>query len=225
MPRVKGTPVKKNASKSKMSVPRIRQMAPYAGRSKGSGSSVQVYNRYIEKPFTTIKWLKNHILYTGTNNAVSSALSDQIAIFPDISAFTAIFQYYKINSITYHFTWKEGGPTPLDLSTLQQPQIYCKDNFDSTATTAGAITQGSNARNTVMTPENPRFSFQHYPVTVSPVYLSAIANGYKVNPKQWIALAYQTVPHYGQLLYIDNIPIGSIVTVDIEMNVSFKVEG
>jgi len=144
---------------------------------------------------------------------------------PDFTSITALYNRYKMKKITYTFNLQATGG--FSLFALDLPKMLIRYNYDSNLTGAGILAKLQEIDNVVQfqfTPEKTQFSYSYYPKTISQVYLSGIAIGYKLNPQQYIDKFYSDVPHYGIMWYIDNLATGLQITYDIAYEVSFKYQ-
>lgn len=213
----------RNAGKRKRNNKRYNRRKRAAKKKvvKARGQMVQ-YNRVGTNYFRSSKTYLNRVQYTP--GVVNTIINPQVNAMPDLGNIAAIFSYYRINKITYTFRWQDmdSASNTNTLSSVVQPTLYICHNYDGNVTNATGITERKGSRSITFTPERNVFTFTVYPKTISPVYLSSVASGYTINKSRWIDLDYSTVPHYGVLLYIDNVPPGTIVNQTETWDVSFK---
>lgn len=212
---------KKNLGKKSKRFYRRRRINKRPARS----GQLVAYNNQLTNRVRASKTSLNVASYVGTapglvvNTVVNSLLSGM----PDLAYYQALFAYYKMKSITYTFRWSDIDSTnTTTLSSVQQPTIYVCSNHDGNLTNANNLVEKKGVKSFTFTPEKTVFKYTIYPVTVSPVYYSNVASGYKKNPQCWIDVDYVSIPHYGMLLYIDNIPGGTQITRTETWNVDFK---
>lgn len=144
---------------------------------------------------------------------------------PDFSNIANLFNRYKMNKVTYTFNVQATGNATL--YTYDLPKIAVRYNYDSNLASANVqsrIQEVNNFKQFQFTPDKTSFSYTYYPRCIEPVYLSAIASGYKVAKQQYIDVQYSTVPHYGIMWFVDNLATGLIITYDITWDVSFKYQ-
>lgn len=166
-----------------------------------------------------------HTSFTGAGFPTGAVALQSIASMPDISDFVNVFDEYKINKITWTFTLKlVTTSTTLDDHTM--PKLLVRYNYDSNLTSASATFAAMQELNDVLsyqfTPQKTQIKYEFSPKTVTPVYLSLVATGYKTNPATWISTQYTGVPHYGIQIAIDYLAAGLIVEIDQEWDVSFR---
>lgn len=166
-----------------------------------------------------------HTSFTGTGFLVGAVALQTIASMPDIADFVNVFDEYKINKITWTFTLKL-VTTSTSLEDHTMPKMLVRYNYDSNLTSASATFPIMQELNDVLgyqfTPQKTQIKYTFSPRTVTPVYLSLVATGYKTNPATWISTQYTGVPHYGIQIAVDYLASGLIIEVDQEWDVSFR---
>jgi hypothetical protein len=188
-------------------------------------SQLVSYNNQISNRMRLSRTYINIGSYSGGTSGltVNAILNPQLVNMPDLASLQALFAYYKIKKITYTFTWKDfDGTNNITLGSATQPTLYFSSNKDGNLTNANSIFDHKNVKSMTFTPEKNVIKFSIYPTTLSQVYYSSVASGYKSNPQVWIDMDYVSVPHYGALLYIDSVPAGTIVYRTEEWIVDFK---
>lgn len=220
MPRKPKLAGKKNLPKGKKKMMNNRRRPARAGQ-------LTTYNNRMTNYIRVSKTNLNVSTYVGTTSGlvVNTILNPLLNNMPDLNYYTPLFAYYKIRSIKYTFKWFDTDSSATSTSTLSnvyQPKLYICQNHDGNLTNANNLVEKKNMVAFTFTPEKTEFSFTIYPVTLSPVYYSSSASGYKKNPQTWIDIDYPSVPHYGALLYIDGIPLGTAIYRTETWNVDFK---
>lgn len=164
-------------------------------------------------------WLGANAQYIFNGGAIASSM-------PDWTVITSLYNRYKFMAVTYTWTLIDLGTVAgVDLSTARMPKMYIRYNYDSNLTNAqvpGKLQELDNVKTFSFSPEKTVVSYTYFPRTIEPVYLSAIATGYKLAKPQFIDVQYGTVPHYGMIVDVDFIANGLAITFDISYKTAFK---
>ena len=194
-------------------------------------SQALVYNKMPTKPVRFVKSFFAGATFVGVNTAQSSVNAFLCQNMPDIGNIQLLYNRYRINKIHLTYRLKDNGNgDALNFNTVTMPTMWIRYNYDSndltsatpTATVKNRLQELNNVKSFTFTPEKTQFVYTINPRTISPVYLSSILTGYKLNPKQYIDIAYTNVPHYGVAWYIDQLPSGLMLEVDTTFDVSFQ---
>jgi len=218
-------------SKRKTNMRRRKQQRKRGATRPVNANQALVYNKQSTKPMRFVKTVRAGSVFNGLNTAISAVNAYQAQYMPDIGNIQLLFNRYKINKITLTYRLKDtGNGDALNFNTVMMPTMWIRYNYDSndfttatpTATVGSKILELNNVKSFTFTPEKTQFQYVVHPRTISPVYLSSILTGYKLNPKQYIDVAYTNVPHYGIVWYIDQLPTGLQLEVDTTFDVSFQ---
>jgi len=163
--------------------------------------------------------------YIGAGTSITSIGGATASAMPDFSSISALYNRYKILSITYNWNLQTTGA--LSLYNYDLPKILVRYNYDANLTSASVPTkmeQIPNVKQFQFTQDKTQFSYTYYPRANEPVYLSGISTGYKLAKQQFIDVAYSNVPMYGIMWYVDNLGTGLKLSLDITYKVAFKYE-
>lgn len=189
---------------------------------RGYAGTALTYNRVKTQYYNCAKSYLGQVIYTA-GNSYNQAFRFDLLAMPDYAQLAQVFAHYMINSITLTFRFMDiTSDDTFTLDNVPSCHLYIAHNYDSTLNDASHVAEKRNMVSHTFTKEKNLFSYTVYPKTVSPVYLSAVSTGYKVNPKVWVEKSYQSVSHYGALLWIPSIPVGTRVACDYTYNVSWK---
>lgn len=221
MPRKPKLAGKKNLPKGKKRMQNRRK--PKVARA----GQLTHYNGNMAQQIRASKTSLNVATYVGTaaGGTVNTIINPLLTGMPDLPYYQSLFAYYKIRSVRYTFKWFDTDSSASSTSTLNnvvQPKLYICKNYDGNLTNANNLVEKKGVVAFTFTPEQTEFQFTVYPHTLSPVYYSNTASGYKKNPQCWIDCDYVSVPHYGVLLYIDSIPLGTAISRTENWTVDFK---
>ena len=128
-----------------------------------------------------------------------------------VSSYSGIFEYYKIDKIVVTFRYKTGGlapalnPNSTSLASLANevnPMLIFKvDHNDVTADTISELKDSMRTRKKVLTNDNPEFSITLKPALQEEIYKSAVTTAYGPKWGQWLPMADVTAPHFGLKVY------------------------
>jgi len=214
---------------------RMNRRRPVRKGRKGKKGPKQVQqalamNSISSKTFRCVKTQLNaqqsSVVGGGTVSLVSAFTAVNI---PDFLNYAVVFNQYRINKIHLTFRLKDVSGTA-SLSNDQMPTIWIRYNYDSvnmTPSTPSAnvifnLQKLPNVKQVTFTPNKTQFTYTLVPLTSSPVYLSSLATGYKMNRKLFIDVAYNNVPHYGIHYYVDNLPSGLRLDMDITTDFTMR---
>lgn len=193
---------------------------------KGQGGQTMKYNNALTQYHRARKTLLD-TAFLSPGSAVSYIYNPTIGAMPDLASYQALFTHFMLNSMSLTFRWLDDGTQAgVDLDSIQQPVLNCCFNDDGnvSSVTSASIGEKRNVVQHTFTPEKSVFTYTFYPKTISPVYYSSIASGYKTNKKEWIDLDYTATPHYGFMSFIDQIPVGTKISISLHYDVSFKTQ-
>ena len=164
------------------------------------------------------------LTYIGTGTHLSSIGGITVNAMPDFLNISALYNRYKIMSVTYNFNIQPvgtGGLVSFDL-----PKMTIRYNYNSQLTSSTVMPNVfqdlNNVKQFQFTQDKTQFAYTFYPRCNEPVYLSLTATGYKLSKPQYIDVAYPSVPHYGIMWYADSVPVGVKICLDITYKVAFK---
>lgn len=204
---------RKNAKKVMRRKPRKQNV--------GRLGNISTMNNIESKSFTVSTTKLGHVTITGANGSASAYLVNDITDLPNSSTYLSLFDRYKIRRVKATFKWVDSDDVNKPLGDYRTPQLFMRYNYDSNAATGTQAVDLKNAKRVVLTPEKQMVTYTWIPKTVSPVYLSSVATGYKQNPSTWIDGTYTGVDHYGLSYYIDYLPTNTQIVIDLELTVSF----
>jgi len=209
-----------------------RKRAPRRPRKptrKPQQQQVVVLNKRSDKPVRFVKTILSDFTggipsLVGTGTYVTGANSVSIGNVPDFGSIAQLFNRYKINKIHLTVRWKETLTTG-SLSVGRAPTMWIRYNYDTNLALGSIPTkvqEGNNWRQISFTPDSTQHTYTFIPFTVAPVYLSQIATGYELQKKKYIDSAYQYVPHYGIMYYVDSLAVGQSISFDVTYDFSVK---
>lgn len=207
---------RKNAKMGKKGMRRKRR-----NQNVGRLGNLTTMNNIESKQFTVSTTSLGHTTINGSNASASAYLVNDITHLPNYSTYLQLFDRYKIHRIKATFKWVDTDDSVKQLADYRTPQIFMRYNYDSNAATGTQAVDLKNSKRVVLTPEKQMVTYTWIPKTVSPVYLSSVATGYKQNPPTWIDGTYTGVDHYGLSYYIDYLPVQTSIVIDLELTVSF----
>jgi len=166
------------------------------------------------------------LTYIGAGTFISALGGITVGSMPDFLNISALYNRYKMLAVTYNFNVQPvgtGGLIAFDL-----PKMTIRYNYDSLLSSTSVMPQVfqglPNVKTFQFTPDKTQLSYTFYPRCVEPVYLSGLSTGYKLAKQQYIDVGYSNVPHYGIMWYIDSLPTGVKMTLDITYKVAFKYQ-
>lgn len=128
-----------------------------------------------------------------------------------VSNYSGIFEYYKIDKIVVTFRYKTGGlapalnPNGTSLGSVHNeinPMLIFKvDHNDVTADTISELKDSMRTRKKVLTNNNPEFSITLKPALQEEIYKSAVTTAYGPVWGKWLPMADVTAPHFGLKAY------------------------
>lgn len=196
-----------------------------SGQIRGQGGQTIKYNNSLVSYHRARKTLLNATFFSAGSPGIAAAINPTVASMPDFGNYTSLFTHYMINSFSITFKWVDNDlQQGVDLTSVRQPVLNIGFNDDSNvaAVTQALVGEKRNMVQHTFTPEKSVFTYTFYPKTVSPVFLSNLTSGYKANPKQFIDCDYSAVPHYGVVVWAEQIPVGTQINVDYHYDVTFK---
>jgi len=147
-----------------------------------------------------------------------------VGSMPDFTPISNLYNRYKMLKVTYTFNLQAIANS---LSNYDLPRIWCRYNYDSNLVSGDILTKMQECPNTKsfqFTAEKTQMSYTYYPRCIEPVYLSGISTGYRLAKQQFVDCQYATVPHYGIMVYVDNISANLFISYDISYEVAFKYQ-
>jgi len=166
------------------------------------------------------------LTYVGTGAPIASVGGITVGSMPDFLNIIALYNRYKIISCTYNWNVQpvgSGGLISFDL-----PKMTIRYNYDGNIASSSVLPLKfqdlNNVKQFQFTPDKTQFSYTYYPRVNEPIYLSGVSTGYKLGRPQYIDCAYSNVPHYGLMWYLDSVPVGVKVCLDITYKVAFKYQ-
>lgn len=144
-------------------------------------------------------------LFTNVGQSTASfSMYFSLADIPNVSEFTTLFDYYKLNRVLVTIKMVSNPdasqqPTSQTLSNLMNyyPTIwYVRDNDDNNTVTLPAIKEFEKVRHKVLMP-NREIKIILRPTTLSQIY-KGVLPGYAIDTKkQYLDMAQADIPHYG----------------------------
>lgn len=220
-------PPKRGYGKKKMPKKGKKSMRQYKRKSrliKSQSGQTMKYNNALTQYHRARKTVLTST-YFSPASAISYVYNPTVGAMPDLANYTALFTHFRIESFSVTFRWVDDGTQAgVDLQTVQQPvlNICFNDDGNLSTVTSTVIGEKRNVVQHTFTAEKSVFTYTFYPKTISPIYYSSVASGYKLNKKEWIDCDYSATPHYGIAVYIDQLPVGTRLNVDHHYDVSFK---
>lgn len=216
--------------KKNMRRPRRKQIRRKRSKNPAKVSQLMTKNRFTPKSqvFVKTQLAYNNPLaleYVGAGTSLTSIGGATVGSMPDFSNITALYNRYKMLSVTYNWNLQTTGA--LSLYNYDLPKMLVRYNYDANLTSAAVPTKLEaipNVKQFQFTQDKTQFSYTYYPRANEPVYLSGISTGYKLAKQQYIDVAYSNVPMYGIMWYVDNLGTGLKLSLDITYKVAFKYE-
>lgn len=128
-----------------------------------------------------------------------------------VSNYSGIFEYYRIDKIVVTFRYKTAGvaaalnPNGTSLASLTNEinplLIFKVDHNDVTADTISELKDSMRTRKKVLTNDKPEFSITLKPALQEEIYKSAVTTAYAPKWGQWLPMADVTAPHFGLKVY------------------------
>lgn len=165
------------------------------------------------------------LTYIGTGTSFTAVGGVTVGSMPDFLNMSALYNRYKMMSVTYNWNVQPVGAG--SLISFDLPKLTVRYNYDGNlaASSLPAKFQDlNNVKQFQFTPDKTQFSYTYYPRANEPVYLSGISTGYKLARQQYIDCAYSNVPLYGIMWYADSIPVGVKICLDITYKCAFKYQ-
>jgi len=222
-------------AKSKRTTKPRRNRKPKQRRARRARAQQQAqlvrYNSISNKPVTFTKTIFKAGIFNGLGVATSSVNAFSVQFVPDIGSIAALYNRYKLNKVTLTFRLKDNASdSGANFTTAIMPTMMMRYNYDSyeitsastTATVLQKLQEVNNVKQVTFTPMMTQFQYTIVPRTIAPVYLSAVATGYELQPKRYIDIAYNNVPHYGIMWYADYVAPGLSIEVDFTYNFTCK---
>lgn len=172
---------------------------------------------------TAIAQLSGNVM-TGANAAVTQLGGALASSMPDWTSIINLYNRYKMLKVTYTFHCQPTSSTG-SLFSQDLPKMFVRYNYDSNLGVANIpikMQEIPNVKQFQFTPDKTTFSYTYFPRCTEPVYLSLVSSGYKLAKQQYIDVQYGTIPHYGIMWYVDNIPLNVSISYDITWETSFK---
>lgn len=196
------------------------------------------YNTFNNKPIKPQRFIKSLYqanLIEGADTTVATVNAFTMANVPDIGAISTLYNRYKMNKIHLTFTLKDnygGSGSGVDMNTARMPTLWIRYNYDSENITPSSdyadliekLQEVPNVKSITFTPNQTKFTYTLIPFTVAPVYLSSVATGYQLQKKRYIDMAYTSVPHYGVMWAVDELPEGLSLVVDVTTDFTVKYQ-
>jgi len=191
------------------------------------------YNSMSNKPVHFAKTIYKAGTFNGLGVPTSSVNAFSLQFAPDILSIAALYNRYRINKIHLTFRLKDNASdSGVNLSTAIMPTMWIRYNYDSYEITSASssttvfqkLSEVNNVKQITFTPQTTQFVYSITPRTIAPVYLSSIATGYELQPKRFIDIAYNNVPHYGVMWYIDYLAPGLSIEVDFTYDFTVKYQ-
>ena len=175
--------------------------------------------RRIKKPlalklhnFVERNTLENEIQVAKTESAaVGLFRTFSLNDIRQVSNYSGIFEYYKIDKIVVTFRYKTGGLAPAlnpngtslgSVANEINPMLIFKvDHNDVTADTIAEMKNSMRTKKKVLTNDKPEFSITLKPALQEEIYKSAVTTAYAPKWGQWLPMADVTAPHFGLKAY------------------------
>lgn len=152
----------------------------------------------------------------------------QLALLPNYTEFTALYDQYRINCVVVRVVWRSSNVTMFETNnnnSVGMPIMYdVIDLDDSTApSSASDIQQYSKHHITPFSAVHRTRRLKIYPRTANTVYRTGATSAYGMARRgQWIDCNYADVPYYGWKCWID-VPQAGGTTVDAHFDLHFTV--
>lgn len=148
---------------------------------------------------------------------VSQTEADAVGLFRtfclndvrQVSSYSDIFEFYKIDKVVVTFRYKTGGLQPARndyqsgekqhaLTNEVNPLLIFKvDHNDVTNQTINELKDSMKTHKKMLTNNSPEFSITLKPALQEQIYKSAVTTAYAPKWGQWLPMADVTAPHFG----------------------------
>lgn len=182
--------------------------------------------RFVNTGLTTTRFvIKESIagndLVPGGTKGYSFALNET----PANSEFTALFDQYRLNSVSYRFVLRrdpDHATTATNRGWIARI-MFVTDRDDATAPGNFAeLQQIPSAREIWLNDSKPVSRWYRVrPSSVAAVF-NGVASAYAPKRAQWLDITYPGVPHYGVKMVYDQLYAGTDIFVEARYNMSFK---
>lgn len=137
----------------------------------------------------------------------------QLSQINQVSSYTNIFEYYKINKVVVEFRYKSigtpaytsingTGTTNNEIVNEVNPVLYFKvDHNDTNADSLPELKESMKTREHQFTNHRPNFTITLKPAIQAEAYKTALASAYMPKWGQWLSVDDSSVPHYGLKAY------------------------
>lgn len=145
---------------------------------------------------------------------------------PGWSQFSGIYEQFKLHWVRMHFRLRyldSPDTTGYQPSAINARLRY---NYDIETLQDGKVgyddfSYAADVVNWTFTPEHPNFSYKVYPRVLKGTLATTTTLGYTVTKPGWSDVDDPPI-HLGCMLWVDNIPDGWQLIVDLEQRVSFR---
>ena len=139
---------------------------------------------------------------------------------PDFANYANLYTQYRVVKIRYIF-----NQINIDVSDgAAFPDLFVWKNNDSSLSTLSLarVEETKNVDRVKFSNTGVYYEKTVIPYVADPIYVSAVATGYKQMYTPWIDVLYNNVPLYSLGVLVNALPTGTIVEMDIEFTVEFK---
>lgn len=209
---------------------RFRRAMPSALKKKYNSRRSRQSTRVPRQPSASEHFFKRTYTQevTTTSGVIGLGREWQLALLPNYTEITALFDQYRINCVVVRVIWRSSGLSQIETANNNvagMPIMYdVIDLDDSTAAASAAEIQEYSKHHITPFGTNRRTrSLKVYPRTANTVYRTGATSAYGMaRRKQWIDCSYADVPYYGWKSWID-VPQGGGTAQEASFDLHFTV--